>query len=123
MKNQVNCPNYILDRIKQNNNEYSKYIVTDKQKTLIEYIDDAMVGINNDIEKVNKNFTLISIDEIVKGSFEGKDVQNIFEENGCNNPYDFKSFESLEYYYEKLKEINSKVSSKYDELEHFHNVL
>jgi hypothetical protein len=118
-----NIPNYILDHIKSNNNGYSKYIVTEKQKTLIEYIDDAMVDINDDIEKFNKNSTLISIDEIVNGSFEGKDLNTIFEENGCSNPYNFRSFESFENHYKELKNINHIVVSKYDELEYFHNVL
>lgn len=106
-----------------NKNKYIKYIVTDKQKTLIDSIDDAIVDINGDIEKTNENFTLISLDEIVNGSFEGKDIYQIFEENGCNNPNDFSIFESFEYYYEELKNINNFIVSKYDELEIFHNVL
>jgi hypothetical protein len=123
MNNEANSPNCILDRLNKSNNKYRKYIVTDKQKTLIDYIDDAIVDINDDIEKINQNFTLISIDEIVNGSFEGKHLQNIFKENGCSNPCNFRSFESIEHYYEELKKINDIVVSKYNELEHFHNLL
>lgn len=93
------------------------------KKTLIDYIDDAIVDINDDIEKINQNFTLISIDEIVNGSFEGKHLQNIFKENGCNNPYNYRSFETFEHHYEELKKINGFVVSKYDDLEYYHNVL
>lgn len=123
MNKSNNIQNYVLNQIKSNNNEYIKYIVTDKQKTLIDSIDDTIVDINGDIEKTNENFTLISLDEIVNGSFEGKDIYQIFKENGCNNPKDFSIFESFEYYYEELKKINNLIVSKYDDLEFFHNVL
>ena len=82
MKTSINSKNYILDHLKINKNKYLKYIVTEKQTSLIEFIEDAMVGINGDIENENENFTLLSIGEIVNGSFEGQDVYNIFKQNG-----------------------------------------
>ena len=106
MKTSINSKNYILDHLKINKNKYLKYIVTEKQTSLIEFIEDAMVGINGDIENENENFTLLSIGEIVNGSFEGQDVSEIFEQNGCLNPSDFREFRTFESYYEELKKIN-----------------
>ena len=106
MKTSINSKNYILDHLKINKNKYLKYIVTEKQTSLIEFIEDAMVGINGDIENENENFTLLSIGEIVNGSFEGQDVSEIFEQNGCLNPSDFRAFRTFESYYEELKKIN-----------------
>lgn len=123
MKSAIVSQNYILNHLKSNRNEYLKYIVTEKQTNLIESIDDIMVDINGDIEDENENFTLLSIDEIVKGSFEGQDVYKIFKQNGCGNPSDFRAFESFEHYYEELKKLNLFVVSKYDQLEYLHAVL
>jgi hypothetical protein len=123
MKNAIVYQNFILNDLKSNRNEYIKYIVTEKQTNLIELISEIIVDINSDIEDENENFTLISIDEIVKGSFERQNVYKIFEQNGCENPSDFSAFESFEYYYEELKRINSFVVSKYNQLKYLHAVL
>jgi hypothetical protein len=104
-------------------NQYIKYIVTQKQTNLIDLINQIMIDINADIEKINENFTVILIDEIINGSFREKNLNKIFEENGCYTQSDFISFEEFEFYYQELTETNSFVVSKYNELEYLHGVL
>ncbi len=79
---------------------------------LIEILDDERVDANTTIEESNQNFTLVSLNELVNGSFQGKSLNGIYKRNGCKNINQFIEFKSLKSSYDKLKRLNYKMYRK-----------
>jgi len=107
-----NSQNYILDHLKSNRNKYVPFIVNRRQIKLIEILDDKRFDANITIEESNQNFYLVSLNELVNGSFKGKSVNGIYKRNGCKNINQFSEFKSLKSSYDKLKRLNYKMYKK-----------
>jgi len=112
MNNECSIPNYILDHLTRNQNKYVPFIVKRRQMKLIEILDDERVDANTTIEESNQNFTLVSLNELVNGSFQGKSLNGIYKRNGCKNINQFIEFKILKSSYDKLKRLNYKMYQK-----------
>ena len=112
MYNTENIPNYILDQLNGNQNKYFHFIVNRRQIKLIEILDNERFDANITIEESNQNFSLVSLNELVNGSFQGKSINGIYKRNGCKNINQFSEFKTLKSSYDKLKRLNYKMYQK-----------
>lgn len=112
MYNSEKLPKHILDQLNGNRNKYVPFIVNSMQIKLIEILDDESLDANITIEESNQNFYLVSLNELVNGSFQGKSINGIYKRNGCKNVNQFSEFKKLKSSYDKLKRLNYKMYRK-----------
>lgn len=97
--------------------EYQKYIITERQKALVIYIEELVVGVNQDAYMAG-NPEVTTINEILEGIVIGYCLDEVFYRNDAVEIL-HESFEygELKKFYRELQKITKKVVESVDEIE------